>query len=137
MHANHPEATTMQGRLRIVVLLCAIALSACDKSASPPAPNPQDSGAEVVARVEQVVGLKPKPDARALADKELAERVRAALTSTGELHLEAIDVMAKDGRIGLFGTADSERERQLAGKVAGGVAGVAAVTNAIKVVKGS
>ena len=45
--------------------------------------------------------------------------------------------MARDGRVGLFGTADSEGERRLAGKVAGRVAGVAAVTNAIQVAKGS
>src|SRR5690242_18951810 len=125
MHADHPEASTMRRRARIVLLLFAATLAACDKSTTPPVPRAEDSSAEVVARVaKQAVGLKPKPDARELADKALAERVRMALASTGDLHLETLDVMAKDGRVGLFGTADSERERRLAGKVAGGVAGV-------------
>jgi len=51
--------------------------------------------------------------------------------------LNGIDVVAGNGAITLFGTAETRMKREIAGKVAAGVAGVKSVENKLAIVAGS
>ena len=75
--------------------------------------------------------------ARAAADKELAGRVKAALGAERTLNAHGIDVVASNGAVALYGTAETRVKRDMAGKVAAGVAGVKSVENKLAIVAGS
>lgn len=113
-------------------------LYACGDSAPPPKPAAQPTPApQAAAPAPKAPETKapevPKPD----PNKELAQRVKQALESDGKIQGGAIDVTAKDGRVSLWGTTATGRERTRAGDIAKKVEGVASVDNQIKVVKGS
>ena len=120
--------------------LLAFALSGCGQEPPPkPAvkvvpvptlPAPQDA-----AKAEPA---KPSAEAaRAAADKELAGRVKAALGAERNLNAHGIDVVASNGAVTLFGTAETRMKRDIAGKVAAGVEGVRSVENKLAIVAGS
>ena len=75
--------------------------------------------------------------ARAAADKELAGRVKSALGAERTLNAHGIDVVASNGAVALYGTAETRMKRDMAGKVAAGVAGVKSVENKLAIVAGS
>ena len=122
----------------ILVTALSLALAACSDS-----PPPAKPVAQPVTPAPQAAAPAPKPEAKAPEapkpdpNKELASRVKQALESNGKVQAGAIDVTAQDGRVSLWGTAATAGERNLAGQIAGKVAGVASVDNQIKVVKGS
>jgi hypothetical protein len=115
-----------------------LGLAACGDSPPPkpaaqPTPPPQ-APAPIAKAPEAKAPEAPKPD----PNKELARRVKQALESDGKVQAGAIDVTAADGgRVSLWGTAATARERTRAADIAKKVEGVAAVDNQIKVVKGS
>ncbi len=121
---------------RILTLASILALVACGETPPPPKPAapaaPPQAAAPVTPKPE-VKPEAPKPD----PNKELAQRVKRALEGEPKVQAAAIDVTAKDGRVSLWGTAATARERTLAGQVAAKVEGVASVDNQIKIVKGS
>jgi len=92
------------------------------KPAPPPTPAPEAKAPEA-----------PKPD----PNKELAAKVKRALEGEAKIQAAGIDVTASDGKVTLWGTAATARERNRAASVASKVEGVSAVDNQIKVVKGS
>ena len=92
------------------------------KPAPPPTPAPEAKAPEA-----------PKPD----PNKELAAAVKRALEGEAKIQAAGIDVTASDGKVTLWGTAATARERNRAASVASKVEGVSAVDNQIKVVKGS
>jgi hyperosmotically inducible protein len=63
--------------------------------------------------------------------------VKRALEGEAKIQAAGIDVTASDGKVTLWGTAATARERNRAASVASKVEGVSAVDNQIKVVKGS
>lgn len=63
--------------------------------------------------------------------------MKRTLEGEPKVQAAAIDVTAKDGRVSLWGTAATAGERNLAGRVATSVEGVASVHNQIKIVRGS
>lgn len=75
--------------------------------------------------------------ARASADKELAGRVKAALVAERNLNAHGIDVVAKDGAVTLYGTAETRMRRDMAEKIAARVDGVKSVENKLAIVAGS
>jgi hyperosmotically inducible protein len=75
--------------------------------------------------------------ARAAADKELAGRVKSALVAERGLNAHGIDVVAKDGAVTLYGTAETRTRREMAEKIASRVDGVKSVDNKLAVVAGS
>ena len=120
--------------------LLAFALSGCGQEPPPkPAvkvvPLPTPPVAQDAAKAEPA---KPSAEAaRAAADKELAGRVKAALGAERNLNAHGIDVVASNGAVTLFGTAETRMKRDIAGKVAAGVEGVRSVENKLAIVAGS
>lgn len=124
----------------ITAALLAFALSGCGKEPAPkpvvksvPVPAPQVNEAAAKAEAERVAAQA----ARAAADKELAGRVKAALTAERNLNAHGIDVTAKDGAVTLFGTAETRARRDLAEKIAARVDGVKSVENKLAIIAGS
>jgi osmotically-inducible protein OsmY len=75
--------------------------------------------------------------ARAAADKELAGRVKTALLAERSINAHGIDVVAKDGAVTLYGTAETRMRREMAEKVASRIEGVRSVENKLAIVAGS
>jgi BON domain len=119
--------------------LLALALAACDGAPPPPKPKvavatptlPEEPPPQVVAPP------KPAEPPQASADKELAGKVKSALLAERGINAHAIDVVAKNGVITLYGTTETPARRDTAAKVAGNVAGVKSVDNKLAVVAGS
>lgn len=97
-----------------------------------PAPLPEPKAGEIRTETSEPAPM-PKIDANA----ELASKVESALHSTPGLEALAVDIVASDGAVTLFGTADTHDSLEKAGKVASGVPGVKSVQNKIVVVRGS
>lgn len=120
-------------------LVCAtvLALAACGDEApkTPAKPVPQAPVATPAPppTPEAKAPEAPKPD----PNKELAAKVKRALEGEAKIQAAGIDVTASGGKVTLWGTAATARERNRAANVASKVEGVSAVDNQIKVVKGS
>jgi BON domain len=126
-----------------VVLACALGLglTACSKEEPPkvappavvqPAAQPEAKASEI--RTEPSA---PEPTPKIDPNAELAGRVKSALRAAPGLGDLAVDVVASDGAVTLFGTADTRENIEQAGKVASAVPGVKSVQNKIVVVRGS
>lgn len=118
----------------------ALILAGCGQDAPPPpAPKAAPRAAPAAPAPEAKAPPAPKPaePAPASADKALAERVKAALLAERGLNANGIDVVAKDGAITLFGTAENKMKSAMAAKVAASVTGVKSVENRLAVVAGS
>jgi hypothetical protein len=125
----------------LAATLLALALSGCGREPPPKpvvkdVPVPAQPAVQDAAKAE-AEKLAAAQAARAAADKELAGRVKAALAAERNLNAHGIDVVAKDGSVTLFGTAETRARRDLAQKVATGVDGVKSVENKLAVVAGS
>lgn len=120
---------------RYTVLLLAAMLSACDRS--PPADNKAAAAPAPATTGAAPAEAKPAVDPQAAKDKELADKVRAALSASSGLNAKGVDVTARNGEISLFGTTPTERQRRALEKLAAGVPGVTSVRNEIKVLQGS
>jgi hypothetical protein len=114
----------------------ALTLVACERSepTAKPAPAPA-LPAEPPPQV--VVPEKPTLPPEVTADKELAGKVKSALVAERGLNGHGIDVVAKDGIITLYGTAETAGRRDTAARIAGSIAGVKSVENKLAVVAGS
>ena len=118
---------------RYIVLLLVAVLSACDRS--PPADNKAAAAPAATGAVP--AEAKPAIDPQVAKDKELADKVRAVLAASSGLNAKGVDVTARNGEIGLFGTTPTQRQRRALEKLAAGVPGVTSVRNEIKVLQGS
>jgi hypothetical protein len=139
MKAN---GTTPGSRITWMVMagLLALALAACDwKSPPPPAAKVVVTAPTLPEEPPPLVVAPPKPaePPQASADKELAGKVKSALLAERGLNAHGIDVVAKDGVITLYGTAETPARRDTAARIAGNVAGVKSVENKLAVVAGS
>jgi hyperosmotically inducible periplasmic protein len=119
----------------------ALALGACSKEEPPKAVQP--AVARQVAPPEAKAGeIRTEPSAPAPMPKmdpnaELARKVASALRATPGLDALAVDVVAAEGAVTIFGTTDTLESIDKAGKVASSVPGVKSVQNKIAVVRGS
>ncbi len=106
------------------------------KSAAPavvqPAAPPDTKAGEIRSATSEPAPM-PKVDPNA----ELASKVKTAFRATPGLEALAVDVVAADGDVTLFGTADNRDSMEKAAKVASGVPGVKSVLNRMVVVRGS
>ena len=124
----------------VTAALIAFAFSGCGQE---PPPKPVVKAVPVPAQPANQDAAKAEAErmaaqaARAAADKELAGRVKAALGAERNLNAHGIDVVASNGAVTLFGTAESRMKREIAGKVAAGVEGVKSVENKLAIVAGS
>jgi hypothetical protein len=120
--------------------LLALALSGCGQE---PPPNPAVKVVPVPAlpstpEPAQAEPAKPSAGAaRAADDKALAGRVKAALTAERTLNAHGIDVVARNGTVTLYGTAETRMRRDMAETIAARVDGVKSVENKLAVVAGS
>jgi|AP12_2_1047962.scaffolds.fasta_scaffold14365_2 hypothetical protein len=119
----------------------AFALAACSKeeppkavqpAVAPPAAPPDAKAGEIRTEPSEPAPM-PKMDPNA----ELVGKVKSALRATPGLEALAVDVVAAEGAVTMFGTADTRESIDKAGKVASGVPGVKSVQNKIVVVRGS
>jgi len=124
----------------VTAALIAFAFSGCGQE---PPPKPVVKAVPVPAQPANQDAAKAEAErmaaqaARAAADKELAGRVKAALGAERTLNAHGIDVVASNGAVTLFGTAETRMKREIAGKVAAGVEGVKSVENKLAIVAGS
>ncbi|MCG6877158.1 MAG: BON domain-containing protein [Betaproteobacteria bacterium] len=116
-------------------------LAACGKEEAPkveqpavvqPATAPEAKAGEIRTETSEPAPM-PNPDPNA----ELAGKVKSALHSTPGLEALAVDIVAAEGVVTLFGTADTRGSLEKAGKIASDVPGVKSVQNKIVVVQGS
>ena len=109
-----------------VAAALALSLAAC-KDAPPPA--------KVVATPKPAlavaVSLAPDPN------EALVLKVRRALEEAGRIDAAAIDVVASDGVVSLWGTTGTKAELVRAGEVAQRVDGVKSVDNRLVIIRGS
>lgn len=120
-------------RQPLAILLIAGGLVACGESKAPPATT-----ASAPAPVTKPSPEPPKPAAEAPdPDKALGERVQKAVRDGLGDGGHGIDATAKGGVVTLWGTVETEEDLTRAERLARGVAGVASVSNELKVVAGS
>jgi len=130
---------TCRARAALTAVLLALALVACERQTSQPVATPVPPPPPPAAP-EQPVAIAPQKPAESpqvVADRALAAKVKEALLAEPKVKAHAIDIVAKDGVVTLFGTADTKDRRQMAGKIAAAVAGVKSVENKLAVVAGS
>ena len=134
---NRPIRTA----LLLAGALTVVGLAACSEEEPPkaappavvqPAAAPEPTPAEIRNATSEPAPT-PVPDPNA----ELASKVKTALRTTPGLEALAVDVVAADGVVTMFGTADSRDSVEKAGKAASDVPGVKSVQNKIVVVRGS
>ena len=121
----------------------ALTLSGCgddtppktETKVQPAAPAPQ--AAAPAAPVMPAPGSERSSAPQEAANAALAARVKSALVAEPLLKAHGIDVVARDGAVTLFGTAESKMKREMAEKVAKAVPGVKSVENRLAVVAGS
>jgi hyperosmotically inducible periplasmic protein len=134
LHQGIPGSKAMCAAASVAL---ALTLVACERQSEPtakPAPAPA-LPAEPPPQV--VVPEKPTLPPEVTADKELAGKVKSALVAERGLNGHGIDVVAKNGVITLYGTAETAGRRDTAARVAGSIAGVRSVENKLAVVAGS
>lgn len=121
--------------------MLALGLAACGENEPPTAATPtvvqpaapsESKAAEVRSATSEPAPM-PKIDPNA----ELARKVKSTLHTTPGLEALAVDIVASDGAVTLFGTADTRDSLEKAAKAAAGVPGVKSVQNKIVVVRGS
>ena len=127
----------------LTATLLAFALSGCGQEPPPkpavkvvPVPVAVAPANEDAAKAEAEKKMAAQA-ARAAADKDLAGRVKAALAAERNLNVHGIDVVAKDGAVTLYGTAETRVRRDMAEKIAARVDGVKSIENKLAVVAGS
>lgn len=119
------------------VAMLALTLVACEQKPPPqakiappvtePLPTPEPKAAPAQTPGESQVAV----------DKELAARVKTALLAEPVLKAHGIDVVARNGAVTLYGTAETRVRREMAEKIATRVEGVRSVDNKLAVVAGS
>lgn len=115
-------------------LLAVTLFAACDQK--PPA----ETVSQPVVVSKPAAEPAPKPAAPAPkenADAALAKNIKAALVADPAVNALEIDVVVSDGVATLYGTAASQKLRQLAATVAAAVPGVRSVNNKLAVAAGS
>lgn len=117
--------------------LLAVTLAACEEKPPPATVAPPVTQSVPLPDTQAAPQQKAAESPRAMADRELAAKVKSALLAERNLNAHGIDVVAKDGTVTLFGTAETRMRHALAGKVAAGVEGVKSVENKLAVVAGS
>ena len=122
----------------LAVLAAVFALAACSEPTPPPVakkaePTPPPVAAAPATPPPAPKVEEPKPD----PNKELADRVKRALTDDARIQAAGIDVTAQNGTVTLWGTAATQSEKNRAGAAAAKVQGVNSVENRLAVVKGS
>ena len=123
----------------------ALGLVACEQKPPPrPVVQPVQPAAPAAPAVPaapvpevQAAPKKPAEPSRFAEDRALAAKVKEALLAEPVLKAHGIDVVAKDGVVTLYGTADTRMRREMATKVAARVEGVKSVENKLAVVAGS
>jgi hypothetical protein len=93
---------------------------------------------EVLSTPEPKAAPVQKPgEPQVAADKDLAARVKTALLTEPALKAHGIDVVARNGTVTLYGTAETRMRREMAATIAMRVDGVKSVDNKLAVVAGS
>jgi hyperosmotically inducible protein len=119
-----------------IALLAVTLFAACDQK--PPADAV--SQPVVVSKPAAEPAPKPAPATPAPeenADAALAKKVKSALVADPAVNALEIDVVVSNGVATLYGTAASQKLRQLAATVAAAVPGVKSVNNKLAVAAGS
>jgi osmotically-inducible protein OsmY len=99
-------------------------------------PKPVEGTIEVAKPVEIPKSIEaPKPPID--ENKVLASKVKSALGADPALKFLAIDAVASDGAVTLYGTANNRALREKAAQVTSNVPGVKSVRNELVIVAGS
>ncbi len=99
-------------------------------------PKPAEGKIEVAKAVEIPKSIEaPKPPID--ENKVLANKVKSALGADPALKFLAIDAVASDGTVTLYGTANNRALREKAAHVTSNVPGVKSVKNELVIVAGS
>jgi hyperosmotically inducible protein len=124
----------------VMVVMLALGLPACgEKEAAPPIAmvTPPAITVQPAPEIRTTPPQKAPEPPQAAADRALALKVKDALVREPLINGHGIDVVARDGVVTLFGTAETRMKRDVAGQVASTVAGVVSVENKLAVVAGS
>jgi osmotically-inducible protein OsmY len=106
-----------------VLLIVAACLAACHRT-EPAAQTVEQRIAETADERQQA---KPLPDA------SLTAIVKSALVSESSLDANKIDVENRSGNVALYGSVETERQREKAERIVMSVGGVKAVANHLTV----
>ncbi len=127
------------GAVLLCMILMLLPLAGCDggKPPEPVAPKPVATAPPQVAKPATAASAPVQPSAKQISDAALAARVKAALEAEPQIRGFAIDVTADNGKVALFGTVHTKARRDMAERIARGVAGVKSVDNNLAIVAGS
>lgn len=132
-----PLSSQRPYRYVIATAAAAVALSGCGKEE---APKPSAAPVPPPAVAAPAPGQPAQPAAaggQADSDRTLAAQVKSVLTKEPNIKAHQIDVVARDGKVTLFGTVETPALREAAQKLAAAVAGVKSVDSKLVVVAGS
>jgi len=135
-----PLSSQRPYRYVIATTAAAVALSACGKEEAPKpaaAPVPPPAAAAPAPAQPGQPAQPAAAGAQANSDRSLAAQVKSALAKEPSIKAHQIDVVARDGKVTLFGTVETPALREAAQKLAAAVAGVKSVESKLVVVAGS
>jgi hypothetical protein len=121
----------------VTAVLLALSLAACGREEPPIVAKPVPVLPQEPPPMAKPLPEKPAEPPEVLADKALAGKVKSALLAERGLNAHGIDVVARNGVVTLYGTAETAGRRETAARVAAKVSGVKSVENKLAVVAGS
>jgi hypothetical protein len=124
-------------KLPLLCFAAALALYACSREepavGQTMSPNPASQN-RAATRIDETRQVEKAADAgKPLSDASLAQIVRSALESDSSLDSRKIDVENRNGSVALYGSVETEAQREKAARIVGSVGGVRDVTNNLSV----
>jgi hyperosmotically inducible periplasmic protein len=115
-------------KLSLLCFAVAVGLYACSRD------EPAVGQPKAQTRIDETRQAEKAADAgKPLADASLTQIVRSALESESSLDARKIDVENRNGSVSLYGSVESDEQREKAGRIVGAVGGVRNVQNNLTV----
>ncbi len=99
--------------------------------------TPPPSSAKAAEPFRSSITPNSAPDGASVADAELGNKVKGALTSAKDMEIAGVEVEAANGVVTLYGTVEVSSEKDRAAFLALGIDGVRSVVNNLVVIRGS
>jgi osmotically-inducible protein OsmY len=115
----------MNAKTLLRLVCCVLVASQCVSAGAQPS--------DASAAAPTTSSTTPTAKSTRIANRQLAKKVRAALSKTKGLDITSIAIRARGGSIALSGSVPDATQIEKAGTVAQGVAGVTSVKNDLTV----
>lgn len=119
-------------KLPLLCVAVALGLYACSRD-EPAVGQPAERPAAKAQIDETRQAERAAETGKPLSDASLTQIVKSALESESSLDARKIDVENRSGNVALYGTVESDEQREKAGRIVAAVGGVRNVTNHLSV----